>query len=64
MLIGNLIQIGYSIVNTIWVGHLVGKDAVGAIGISFPIFFTLGGLAMCISMGSTILIAQYYGAKH
>ncbi|HVN94883.1 MAG TPA: MATE family efflux transporter [Syntrophorhabdaceae bacterium] len=64
MLVGNLIQIGYSIVNTIWVGHLVGEDAVGAVGVSFPVFFTLIGLAMGISMASTILISQYYGAKH
>jgi putative MATE family efflux protein len=63
MLIGNLIQIGYSIINTIWVGHLVGENAVGAIGVSFPVFFTLLGLSMGISMASTILIAQYYGAK-
>jgi putative MATE family efflux protein len=63
MLIGNLIQIGYSIINTIWVGHLVGENAVGAIGVSFPVFFTLLGLSIGISMASTILIAQYYGAK-
>ena len=63
MLIGNLIQISYSIINTIWVGHLVGENAVGAIGVSFPVFFTLLGLSMGISMASTILIAQYYGAK-
>lgn len=63
MLIGNLIQIGYSIVNRIWVGNLIGENAVGAIGVSFPIFFTLLGLSMGISMASTILIAQYYGAK-
>jgi putative MATE family efflux protein len=63
MLIGNLIQISYSIINTIWVGHLVGENAVGAIGVSFPIFFTLLGLSMGLSLASTILIAQYYGAK-
>lgn len=63
MLIGNLIQISYSIINTIWVGHLVGENAVGAIGVSFPVFFTLLGLSMGLSMASTILIAQYYGAK-
>ena len=63
MLIGNLIQIGYSIVNRIWVGHLIGENAVGAIGVSFPVFFTLIGLSMGISMASTILVAQYYGAK-
>ena len=30
MLVGNLLQIGYSIVNMMWVGRMVGADAVGA----------------------------------
>jgi putative MATE family efflux protein len=63
MLLGNLIQIGYSIINTIWVGHLVGENAVGAIGVSFPILFVLIGFAMGMSMATTILVSQYYGAK-
>jgi Na+-driven multidrug efflux pump len=45
-------------------GNLIGEDAVGAIGVSFPVIFTLIGLSMGISMASTILIAQYYGAKN
>jgi putative MATE family efflux protein len=63
MLIGNFIQIGYSIINTIWVGHLVGEDAVGATGVSFPIFFILIGFAMGVTMATMILVSQYYGAK-
>lgn len=63
MLAGNVIQIGYSIVNTIWVGNLVGENAVGAVGVSFPIILTLIGFALGISMATTILVSQYYGAK-
>lgn len=63
MLLGNLMQISYSIINTIWVGHLVGEDAVGAVGISFPILFILIGFAMGITMATTILVSQYYGAR-
>lgn len=63
MLIGNLARTSYHIINIIWVGHLVGKDAVGAIGVSFPIIFTLIGIFLGMSMATTILIAQYYGAK-
>jgi putative MATE family efflux protein len=63
MLIGNLIQVGYGIVNTIWVGHLVGENAVGAAGVSFYVMFVLIGLAMGMSMASSILVSQYYGAK-
>lgn len=63
MLLGNFIQIGYSIVNTIWVGHIVGKDAVGAAGVSFPILFILIGIASGVTMATTILVSQFYGAK-
>ena len=63
MLAGNLIQIGQNIINTIWVGHLVGENAVGAIGVSFPVIFILMGFAMGMSMATTILVSQYYGAK-
>jgi len=64
MLIGNLLQIGYSMVNTIWVGHLVGEDAVGASGVGFFVLFLLFGFVAGMSMASTILISQYYGAKN
>jgi len=63
MLLGNLIQIGYSLINIIWVGHLVGENAVGAVGISFPILLILIGFAMGITLATTILVSQYYGAR-
>ena len=63
MLLGNVMQIGYGIVNTIWVGHLVGENAVGAIGVSFPVIYVLVGICMGMSMATTILVAQFYGAK-
>ena len=63
MLIGNLARTSYHIINMIWVGHLVGKDAVGAIGVSFPIIFILIGVFIGMSLATTILVAQHYGAK-
>ena len=64
MLIGNLARTSHSIINIIWVGHLVGEDAVGAAGVSFPVLFVLIGLVIGISMATTILVSQYYGAKN
>ena len=64
MLIGNAMQVAYSIVNTIWVGHLVGENAVGSIGVSFPVIFILIGFSMGITMATSILVSQYYGAKN
>ena len=63
MLIGNVLQVAYSIINTIWVGRFVGADAVGATAVSFPIIFILIALASGATLATTILVAQYYGAK-
>ncbi|MCX7921912.1 MAG: MATE family efflux transporter [Clostridia bacterium] len=63
MLLGNLIQIGHSFINAIWVGQILGSDAVGATGASFPIIFILIGLASGVTMATTILVSQYFGAK-
>lgn len=63
MLIGNVLQTGYSIVDTIWVGWYVGRDAVGATAVSFPILFILIALAAGATIASSILVSQYYGAK-
>lgn len=63
MLIGNLLQVSYSVVNTIWIGNKIGEDAVGAAAVSFPIIFLLIALASGVTMATTILVSQYYGAK-
>ena len=63
ILIGNLLSTAYNIVDTIWVGNLLGKDAVGAVAVSFPIF--LGMVALCsgATLATSILISKAYGAK-
>ncbi len=64
MLIGNVFQQLYNMVDSWVVGNFVGKDALAAVGASFPIIFLMVALVMGVSMGSNILIAQYYGAKN
>jgi putative MATE family efflux protein len=63
MLLGNAIQSGYSIINMIWVGKIVGEDGLGAIAVSFPIIFILIGLAAGMTMATSVLVAQFYGAR-
>ncbi|MGA3172861.1 MAG: MATE family efflux transporter [Syntrophorhabdales bacterium] len=62
MLLGNVMQIGHGLVNTIWVGHLIGENAVGAVGVSFPVIYLLFGFSMGMSLAATILVSQFYGA--
>jgi putative MATE family efflux protein len=63
MLLGNLFQQLYNIVDSVIVGNFVGKEALAAVGASFPIIFTLISFVIGIASGGTIIIAQYFGAK-
>ncbi|MGE5559172.1 MAG: MATE family efflux transporter [Bacillota bacterium] len=63
MLIGSLFQQFYNTVDSVVVGQALGKSALAAVGASFSIIFLLVSLIMGITMGATILIAQYFGAK-
>ncbi len=63
MFLGNLLQALYNTVDTIWVGRFLGPEALAAVSVSFPIIFVLVSLVMGIGMGTTVLVAQYAGAK-
>ena len=63
MLVGNILQQLYNTIDGIILGHYNGVQGQAAISASFPVFFLLVALIFGITMGSTILIAQYYGAK-
>ncbi|MBE5884728.1 MAG: MATE family efflux transporter [Lachnospiraceae bacterium] len=63
MLIGNIAQQLYNTVDSIVVGKYVGDNALAAVGSAGPILNLLLVLFMGISMGASILVAQYFGAK-
>ncbi|NJK85526.1 MAG: MATE family efflux transporter [Bacteroidales bacterium] len=64
MLLGNLFQQLYNIADSIIVGQVLGKEALAAVGSSFPIIFTLISLVIGVASGGTIIIAQYFGARN
>jgi putative MATE family efflux protein len=64
MLLHNFLNTAYSIIDTIWLGKMVGKEAVGATAASMPIMFIFIALAGGVTMATTILVSQYYGAKN
>jgi putative MATE family efflux protein len=63
MLLGNMFQQLYNVVDSIIVGQYIGKEALAAVGASFPIIFTLISFIIGIAIGSTVIISQYFGAK-
>lgn len=63
MLIGNIAQQLYNTVDSIIVGRYVGDLALAAVGSAGPILNLLVVLLVGISMGASIVVAQYVGAK-
>ena len=63
LLIGNLFQQFYNMVDTIIVGRFVGPDALAAVGSTGTIMFLVIGFSSGMSSGFTVLISQKYGAK-
>jgi len=63
LLLGNLFQQLYNVVDTLVVGNAPNGDVMlAAVGTSFPIMFLMISLMMGISMGTSIIISQYFGA--
>jgi putative MATE family efflux protein len=63
MLLGNVFQQMYNVVDSIVVGRFIGKDALAAVGTSFPLIFMLISFVIGVTMGFTIIVSQYFGAK-
>jgi putative MATE family efflux protein len=61
--IANILASGYSIINTIWVGHLVGGVAVAAVAVTFPFILLMVALANGSTMATSVIVAQLFGAK-
>lgn len=64
MLLGNVFQQMHNVINSIVVGNYLGKEALSAVGASFPIIFTLISLIVGVSIGFTVVLSQYFGAKN
>jgi putative MATE family efflux protein len=63
MLLGNVFQQLYNVVDSIVVGKFIGKGALAAVGTSGPVIFLLISFMIGITMGFTIVVSQYFGAK-
>jgi len=61
IVITNLLQTAYNLVDTIWLGQY-SEEALAAIGVAFPLVFFLISLGLGISIAGSILVAQNVGA--
>ena len=63
MILGNIFQQLYNIVDSIIVGKMVGADALAAVGASTSITMLFVMVAVGTGIGCSVVISQLFGAK-
>ncbi|VAW21700.1 Multi antimicrobial extrusion protein (Na(+)/drug antiporter), MATE family of MDR efflux pumps [hydrothermal vent metagenome] len=63
LVLGSVFQNLYNVVDSIVVGNVLGKEALAAVGASFPVLWTLISLVVGIGSGASTVVSQYFGAK-
>ena len=63
LLLGNVFQQLYNLVDSAIVGKYVGKDALGAVGSIGSLNFLVFSLCLGLGTGIGILVSQFFGAK-
>ena len=61
IVVTNLLQVGYNLADTFWLGQY-STEALAAISFGFPMIFLLIALGMGISVAGSVLVAQHIGA--
>ena len=63
VLLGNMLQSLNGSVNTVWIGRLLGEDALAATSSSNIVMFLVFGAIFGISMATTVHVGRFYGAR-
>ena len=63
-MLSNILQALSGTINNIYIGQLIGVDALAAAAAFFPLMFFLMSFIIGLASGSTVLIGQAYGAKN
>lgn len=60
----NILQNLSGTINTIFVGQMMGVNAIAAVAVFFPILFFLMAFVIGLSVGATVLVGQAWGAQN
>lgn len=61
LVIGNMLQQLYNIVDTLIVGHYLGPDALAAVGSTYTLMIFLTSILLGLCMGSSVFFSLQYG---
>lgn len=62
--LSNILQSLSGTINNIYIGQMIGVDALAAVSVFFPIMILLISFVIGLASGSSILIGQAWGAKN
>lgn len=63
MILGDLLQQCYNIVDTLIVGHWLGRNALAAVGSSFTLMTFLTSVILGLCLGSGALFSMHFGKR-
>ena len=63
IILANLLQISYQFIDSLWVGNLLGADALGAVAISSTIMFTVLSFVIGLNNAALTILSQQKGKK-
>lgn len=64
LLLANILQSFYSVVDMLVVGHFVGETGLAAINNASKLCYIINSICIGMTMGGSVLIAQYKGANN
>lgn len=61
IILANLLQTSYQVVDSLWIGNLLGADALGAVAISGAIIFTMLSFVIGLNNAALTILSQQKG---
>jgi putative MATE family efflux protein len=62
MMLGNILQSLFGTINNVYLGQMIGVEALAAVSVFFPVMFFFIAFVVGLSSGANVLIAQAWGA--
>ena len=62
IILANILHTTYQLIDTFWLGRL-SANAVASVSISFPILFLVFSIGGGLTLGGSVIVAQYFGAE-
>ena len=63
LLLTNILNSIYSIVDGIWIGNLIGENGVSVITNCYPLTYIVTSISTGLAIATSVMVSQYYGAK-